>query len=145
MNNKRRQTNLIGLFLGLISLAIGIILVIWFLLDLELIISFLTLMFGLVAVFWTIKAKNAFSKGSSIKVYATNLFVALICLLVYSIWRIITIFMPDPRLAYFEYFFIAVTYLVFVTASYRMLRLGKEFGFGEEAKRIKKVMGKKKR
>ncbi len=133
-------TKKLGAGFLVLALILGIFLIVRLVMNIELVVGFLTITFGLVAIIWTLKAKNSLSKGSTIRAYATNFLVALTCLLTYSIWRVILVlFFIDSRALIIEYFFITITYLVFVSAAYRILYLSEEFGFSEQVKEIKRL------
>ena len=42
------------------------------------------------------------------------------------------------------YLFITLAFLIFVITAYQILTMGQEFGFEKQAKKIKKIMEKKK-
>lgn len=46
-------------------------------------------------------------------------------------------------MVYPGYIFLIFSYMAFVITAYKILYLGKEFGFQEQAKRIKKAVRKK--
>lgn len=126
---------------------LGIVVLVRLVLNAELVIGFLTLVFGLVAIIWTVRAMNALSPGSSLKNYTTHFLLCLIFLLLSTLWNTIEkLFLLKenfgPIMVYPGYIFLIFSYLVFVSAAYKILYLGKEFGFQEQAKRIKKAVKK---
>ncbi|MEK6812585.1 MAG: hypothetical protein AABX86_00530 [Nanoarchaeota archaeon] len=111
--------------------------------DIPLFVGLASLSFGITALFFTIKARNILSKGSSLRDYTTSFALCLIFILFFSIWdTLIDLFQWDKGWIYPKYFFITLAYFVFVYTSYRIFNLGKEFGFSSQAERIKKAMKK---
>ena len=111
--------------------------------DISLFIGLASLSFGITALFFTLKARNILSKGSSLRDYTTSFALCLLFILFFSIWdTLIDLFQWREVWIYPKYFFITLAYFVFVYTSYRIFNLGKEFGFTEQAKRIKRAMRK---
>ncbi len=144
MNKLRLIVSLAAIVIGLIAI-IGVGIAIN---NIELSIAFISLTFGLTAIRWTYQAMVSFSKGSSLKAYATYFFFLLISILVFSIWdMLIRIFNLElyfgPIVLYPSYALITVSYIIIIIAAYKMLSLGREFGFEEQASEIKKIIKKK--
>src|SRR3989344_5406529 len=109
--------------------------------DIPLFIGLASLAFGITALFFTFKARGILSKGSSLRDYTTSFALCLMFILFFSIWdMLIDLFQWEKSLLYPKYFFITLAYFVFVYTSYRIFNLGKEFGFTEQADRIRKAM-----
>lgn len=116
--------------------------------NVSLFIGLASLSFGILAIFWTLKANAILSKGSSLRDYTSSFFLCLLFILFFSIWdTLIDLFEWTGTLLYPKYFFITLSYFVFVYTSYKIFRLGKEFGFSAQSKRIQAAMNpsKKKR
>ncbi len=111
--------------------------------DIPLFIGLASLSFGITALFFTFKARSILSHGSSLRDYTTSFALCLMFILFFSIWdMLIDLFQWEKGLIYPKYFFITIAYFVFVYTSYRIFNLGKEFGFSEQASKIKKAMKK---
>ncbi|HLD12638.1 MAG TPA: hypothetical protein VJB87_03525 [Candidatus Nanoarchaeia archaeon] len=111
--------------------------------DLALFIGLCSLSFGITALFFTLKARSVLSKGSSLREYTTSFAFCLVFILIFSIWdNLIDLFQWQDVLIYPKYFFITLAYFVFVYTSYRIFNIGKEFGFVNQAKKIKDAMKK---
>ena len=114
----------------------GLFALIQFVPDLQLATGFLTLTFGVVAIMWTYRARISLSPGTSLREYTTYFLFSLIAIVLYSIWDLLVfvfnwekmITYPNYYL-YPKYFFITIAYLIFVFASYKILYVGKMFGF----------------
>lgn len=131
---------------ALIAIILGLVAIFKLVLNMEIAIGFMTITFGILAVIWTAMAKKSLSKGSSLEKYTTKFLFCLIFILAFSVWQILqNLFYWEGFIVYPKYFFIAVAYLIFMIAAYQILHIGKEFGFREQAKKIEKVMKKKKR
>lgn len=111
----------------------------------DLIIAFISLSFGVMAVIWTLMAHGSLSPGSSLRGYTSYFLMCVILLVVYSIWNsAVNLFGLTGIWAYGEYVFITATYIVFVVAAFKIYHLGMEFGFQKAADRINKEMKKDK-
>lgn len=134
---------LVAIFLGLLTIivAIGNPLVV---------MGILSITFGILAIIWTIKANLHLSAGSSLKIYTHYFLLALVSIILFSIWDTLNRLLLWEQnigefMAYPEYFFITIAYLIFALAGFQILKVGKTFGFNQQAKEIKKVIDKKKR
>lgn len=140
---------IVKIFTTLIAIIIGIILVVMFVLDLALIVNFISLTFGITALIWVVKARRSLSKGSSLKALTTNFLFTIIFVLCFSVWGIIIkAFSIEETYGIFAtlpyYLFITFAYITFIGASYKIRIIGKEFGFSSQVKEIKKIIKKKK-
>ena len=130
----------------LIVIIIGIFTIFKIVKDLEVAIGLFSLSFGILAIIWTSMAVNSLSKGSSLRTYAISFLFCLIAILLFSIWNLfIKLFEWEKSLIYPSYFFITISYIIFVFTAYKMHKLGKEFGFEAQALGIKKILRKKKK
>ena len=140
----------LGVLFSLVAIAIGLGTIIVLVGNAELVIGLIALTFGITAIIWTIRARNALSHGSLLQQYATVFAVCLAFVIFFSLWRTADrLFFLRERLGEFivypEYFFITLAYLSFVFAAYYIRLMGKEFGFLADAKEIMGKLGKKKR
>lgn len=138
-----------GTILGLIGIAGGLIAIFRIVVDTEVAIGFVTISFGILAIIWTLMAITSLSKGSSLRKHITNFLFCLIFVLLFSIWHTISKLLRwretiNEFMLYPGYLFITLAFLIFVITAYQILTIGKEFGFGGQAKEIKKIMEKKK-
>jgi len=107
--------------------------------------GFFALSFGLLAILWTVNAYRDLSPNSSLRNYTAMFLVSLVFILLHSIWStLIILFNFKGFLNYINYLFISAAYVAFVFAAYNILKIGKEFGFREQAKEIKKALKPKK-
>ncbi|MFO8016003.1 MAG: hypothetical protein R6U32_02780 [Candidatus Woesearchaeota archaeon] len=110
----------------------------------ELIITFLSLTFGVMAIIWTLMAHSSLSPGSSLRSYTSYFLACLVFILIYSLWdsaaKMLSI---KGSWQYLSYLFLTLAYIVFVTAAYKIYYLGREFGFQKEADKIKSKVSKK--
>lgn len=111
---------------------------------LDIAIGMIALTFGVLAIIWSFMALNSLSPGSSLRDFTKLFLGCVIFVLLYSIWQTIgDLFNWTGNIVIVQYFFIAVAFLMFVFAAYKILNMGKEFGFSEKASEIKKIIGKK--
>lgn len=140
----------LGTLIGLLAVAGGLIAIFRIVVDTEVAIGFVTISFGLLAIMWTSMAATSLSKGSSLRKHTTNFLFCLIFILLFSIWHTLSkLFMwretVNEYMLYPGYLFLTLAFLIFVVTSYQILTMGKEFGFGKQAKGIKEVIeGRKK-
>ena len=139
---------------ALLAVLFGVFALVMFVPSVELVIGFLSLTFGVLGIIWALRAKLSLSKGTMLGDYASYFFFALIFIVLYSFWDTLILLAGwEGILLYPKYFLITIAYLIFVFAAYKMLHLGKQFGFKsqvqkmdlkETKKTVKKKVKKKK-
>jgi len=135
----RLKKGFVKVLIALLAVLSGVFALITFVPNIELAIGFLSLTFGILAIIWTDRARTSLSKGTSLRSYTSYFLFSLIFILLFSIWdTLIPLFEWSGYLIYPKYFFITASYLIFVFASYKILSLGKQFGFHEQAKKMTK-------
>ena len=114
----------------------------------ELIVGLISLTFGITAIIAVYRARSVLSPQSSLRIYTTYFLFSLVFVLLFSIWHSLNKLLLweeiNPLLIYPEYIFISIAYIIFAISAYKILYLGKEFGFQSEAKEIAKVIKEKK-
>lgn len=135
---------------SMIAIIVGIVAVIKLVGNAELILSTLSLTFGIMALIWVIKARGRLSKGSSLRGLATNFMFTLIFILCFSFWGIGVnmLLLKDVYgdiIAFPQYMLLSFAYIAFVGAAYKMMKMGEEFGFNIESKKIERLIKKKKK
>ena len=144
------KKRVIGSIVALIGVIFGLIAIFQIIRQTELVIGFITLSFGILAIMWTAVAANSLSKGSSLRKYTFNYLTCIILLVLYTFWNTIGLLFGWKEqsysiLIYPSYVFVTLAFLVFVSTSYQILSIGKEFGFKSEAKNIETVMKQNKK
>jgi len=139
----------IGYLAALVAIAIGLIAIFKVVVNLEIAIGFVTISFGVLAIIWTSIALKSLSPGSSLKKHTISFLLSLIFILSFSVWHTMEKLFEWRTsvvevMLYPGYFFITAAFLIFVSAAYQILVMGKEFGFSVEASKINKVMKEKK-
>lgn len=125
------------LSLALIAVLCGVFAIIKVIPDVQLAINMLSLSFGIMAIIWTLRAFFSLSEGTTLRQYTFYFLISLILIISYSIWDTLTLlFGWGGRLAFPKYFFITAAYLMFVFASYNILRVGKLFGFQDQVNKM---------
>ena len=115
---------------ALLAVLFGVFALIKFVPIIELAIGFLTLTFGVLAIIWAYRAKTSLSPGTMLRDYTNFFLLSLICIVLVSVWEtLIFLFQWTGYLVYPKYFLLTISYLIFVFASYKILHLGKQFGF----------------
>lgn len=104
------------------------------------IIGITTVVFGIASLLLISRARGRLSEGS-LRRYMDNFAICLAFIVIFSVWQtarsIIGVSIDVEGLAtYPEYIFIVFAYLAFIIASFRVLKISKEFGFKEEGKKI---------
>ena len=99
-----------------------------------------TVIFGIASLLLISRAKNRLTDGS-IKKYMGNFEVCLAFIVVFSLWQTIRSILHvnvdiGGFLTYPEYIFLVFAYIGFILSSYRVLKIGKEFGFKDDGKKI---------
>jgi len=120
-----------------LAVLFGVFAIIQFVSDIELTIDFLSLSFGIVAILWTYRAKYSLSAGTSLREYTSYFLWSLILIFVYSVWGTLEhILSWTGYWIYPKYFMISIAYLIFVFAAYKILYLGKQFGFQPQVEKM---------
>ncbi|MDI6737432.1 MAG: hypothetical protein QME12_02840 [Nanoarchaeota archaeon] len=135
---------------SLIAIIVGIVAVIQLVGNAELILSTLSLTFGIMALIWIIKARGRLSKGSSLRSLATNFMSTLIFILCFSFWGIAVNMLSlkdiyGDIISFPQYMLLSLAYIAFVGAAYKMMKMGEEFGFNVESKKIERLIKNKKK
>lgn len=113
--------------------------------DFEISVGFLTISFGILAIIWTYIAVENLSPGSSLRTYTLCFLFSLIFIILFSVMHTLEmIYHWESSIVILKYVFITISYLIFVYASYRIWKIGKEFGFKDEAFKIRKRIEVKK-
>ncbi len=113
------------------------------------IISVTTVIFGIASLLLISKARSRLSEGS-IRKYMDNFAICLAFIVIFSIWQTARgVFKVNIDVegitTYPEYIFIVFAYVAFIFASYRILKVSKEFGFKEDGEKIKYLIRNKKK
>lgn len=109
------------------------------------IVSLTTVIFGIASLILISKARNKLSDGS-IRRYMDNFAVCLAFILIFSVWQTVRsiygsgIEENSHFLSYPEYAFIALAYIAFVIASFRVTKISEEFGFKEDGQKIAQII-----
>jgi hypothetical protein len=131
---------------ALLAVLFGIFGLVRFVPVVELSIGFLSLTFGILAIIWALRARASLSVGTALRGYVSYFLLALIFIVCYSIWdTLIFLFQWEGILKYPKHFLIIVSYLIFVFASYKILYLGKQFGFKPQVAKMDLKKTKKKK
>lgn len=141
---------ILGTLLGLIAVVAGLLAIFKIIPDTEIAVGFVTMSFGILAIIWTSMAITSLSKGSSLRRHTTNFLFCLIFILMFSIWHTISKLFGwrktiNDLMLYPGYLFIILAFMIFVVTAYQILVMGKEFGFRNQAAKIKNMMDKKKK
>jgi len=139
-----------GTLLGLIAIAAGLVAIFRLVVDTEIAVGFVTISFGILAIIWTSMAISSLSSGSSLRRHTINFLLCLVFVLLFSIWHTLSKLFKwretvNEYMLYPGYLFLTMAFLIFVVTAYQILTMGKEFGFGQQAREIKKVIEKKKK
>lgn len=125
------------LLTALLAVFFGVFAVIKLVPTIELAIGFLSLTFGIVAIIWTYRAKSSLSEGTSLRDYTNYFLFCLVFIVLFSVWdTLIFLFGWEGILKYPKYFLITLSYLIFVFTAYKILYLGKQFGFQPQIKKM---------
>jgi hypothetical protein len=140
----------LGTLLGLVAIAGGLTAIFRLVVDTEVAIGFVTISFGILAMIWTSMAISSLSKGSSLRRHTINFLFCLIFILLFTIWHTLSKLFRwretvNEFMLYPGYLFITAAFLIFVVASYQILTMGQEFGFGQQARKIHEVIKEKKK
>ncbi len=148
-----KSSELMKVVVSLIAVLIGLSAIFKLMPTNDIAIVFISFTFGILAIIWTARAIKNLSAGSSLRVYTINFLLCIIFIVLASVISFINqILKVDgvgssqwKGLIFVQYFFITVSYIVFVYASYQISKISQEFGFKVEAKKIAKVVEEKKK
>ncbi len=134
---------------GISSIILGLITIVWLVKQADLVAGLLSLTFGVMAIIWAYRARKSLSPGSSLREYSVYFIICLVFVVSFSIALTAERFFVRTAvgtfLVYLEYTLLTLAYLTFVVASYKIWSIGQEFGFETASAEIKKAMKKKKR
>lgn len=137
---------IIAMTLWAIGILLSLLAIIKIVQDIEIAIGLITISFGILALIWTTIARRNLSPGSTLRSYTNRFLTSLLFILVFSIWHTLSrLFFWEKEFLYPEYAFITMAYIFFVVAAYQILNIGKEFGFREQAKKINRIIERKKK
>jgi hypothetical protein len=116
-----------------LSILFGLFALIRFIPDANLAIGFVSLTFGVLAIIWAARARSSLSAGTTLREYTTYFLISLICIVLYSLWDTILV-LSNLSGVYLipKYILVTIAYLVFVFTSYKILKMGKIFGFSDQ-------------
>ena len=108
------------------------------------VVGITTVIFGVASLLLISRARNRLSDGS-IRRYMDNFAICLTFIVIFSVWQtarsIFGISIDIEGLAtYLEYIFIVLAYVAFIVASFRVLKIGEEFGFKEDGRKIEQLI-----
>ncbi len=111
------------------------------------VVSVTTVIFGIASLLLISRARKRLSEGS-IRRYLDNFAICLAFIVIFSVWQttrsIFGISIDVKGLStYPEYIFILFAYIAFIVASYRVLKIGEEFGFKEDGRKIGQIINQK--
>ena len=96
---------------------------------------------ALLALVWIHIARRSLSKGSSLRKFASYLFYCMAFLFLFPLWEL----MPVAGLSdLVSQALLGLAYIFLVIASYRLMKIGTEFGFSNQAKSIRELIRKRK-
>jgi hypothetical protein len=107
----------------------------------------LVLSTAIFALVWIHIARKNLSKGSSLADFASYLFACMSFFLIsYLVQLTADIFELSEVLwlNYISYFSLVIAFLLLTLTSYKLMRIGREFGFAVEIKKIKSLVKKNK-
>jgi len=141
MLNKGKTKEVIKNILGAAAILIGVYAASTLIPSADMLIAALSLTFGIMALIWVWRAKNAFSMGSQLRDFTGSFLSCLVAVLIFSLYdNAIAIFSLDSSWAYGKYVLITIAYINFAVTAYKMRKLGDVFGFSEQSLKIKKAM-----
>ena len=141
MLNRGKTKEVIKNIIGSAAILIGIYATSTLIPSADILIAALSLTFGVMALIWVWRAKNAFSIGSQLRDFTGSFLSCLVAVLIFSLYdNTIAIFNLDSKWAYGKYVLITIAYINFVVTAYKMRKLGNVFGFSEQGLKIKNAM-----
>ena len=140
----------VGTIIGLTAIAAGLAAIFRLVVDTEVAVGFVTISFGILAIIWTSMAMGSLSRGSSLRRHTVNFLFCLVFVLLFSIWHTLSKLLKwretvNEFMLYPGYLFLILAFLIFVITAYQILTMGQEFGFGQQATKIKDIIKEKKR
>ena len=141
-----------GILTAFLAVLFGVFALIIFVPNVELVIGLLSLTFGIVAIIWTYRAKRSLSPGTTLRDYTNYFLLSLLYIVLYAAWDIFIVLTGVEGIwIYPKYYLITMAYLVFAFAGYKILYMGKQFGFKAQVsnmnlnKQVKNKIKKKKK
>ena len=126
---------IIAIFLALVA--------IFSIVPIEIALNAFVISTAIFSLIWVNITRKNLSKGSSLAGFALYLFSSIVFFLLSSIFQLIIKIFLFPILIWFSYISLAVAYLLLVVSAYKLMQIGKEFGFAPETEKIKKLLKNK--
>lgn len=135
---------------GIVAVIVGVVAIVKLIIDAELVVSALSLTFGVTALIWIFKARKSLSKGSSLKELTLHFLFTVVFVLCFSFWGIVVKMLQLKEVygdvvAFPQYLFISLAYITFIGAAYKIRKIGKEFGFSAQAEDIERIIKSKRK
>ncbi len=125
--------------LWILAIILGIV-AIFSIVPIEIALNAFVISTAIFALIWVHIAKKNLSKGSNLAVFAFYLFLSIMFFLLSSISQLIIQIFPSFILTWFSYIFLTIAYLLLVVSAYKLMKIGKEFGFAPETEKMKKYL-----
>ena len=111
------------------------------------VVGITTVIFGIASLLLISRARNRLSDGS-IRRYMDYFAICLAFIVIFSVWQtarsVIGVNIDVGGIAtYPEYIFIVFAYIAFTLASFRILKISREFGFKDDGKKIEQIVRQK--
>jgi hypothetical protein len=128
-------------FVWIIAISLGII-TIFAIVPFEIAVNAIIISLAILALVWIHIARTSLSAGSSLRRFSTYIFICLIFMFFFSVWNLLeNIIFPE---SYIGDVWLALAFLFLIVSSYKLMKIGVEFGFSAQARGIKKLLKKKK-
>ena len=137
MKNKT-AINILKFLLVALAIIIALQIISRILGNIELILGAILISLGILSMIWTILARSNLSPQSQLRLFTNNFLACSIAILVFTILLTIDNFIAIRGIVYIQYFFIFVIYFFFILISYYIYTMGKQFGFQQQSKEMKK-------
>lgn len=116
---------------GTIAILIGIIAVVNLIGDAELVVSAISLTFGIAALIWIVKARESLPRKSSLKGLTVHFLYTTVFVLCFSFWSmgVKMLALKDVYgdiIVFPQYLFISFAYITFIGAAYKIRKIGQE-------------------
>lgn len=109
----------------------------------EIALNALVISIAIFALIWVNIARKNLSRGSSLSKFSSFLFFSITFFLLSSIFQLTIKIVSVSILIWLSYIFLATAYLLLVISAYRLMLIGKEFGFVPETAKIRKLLENK--
>src|SRR3989338_4302467 len=125
---------ILGIFLGIFA--------IFEIAPFDIAVNAVILSLAILSLVWIHIARTSLSRGSSLRRFASYVFYCMIFMFLFSAASLFSLIFTLPR--FLGQVLLAIAYMLLIVSSYKLMRIGTEFGFSVQSRDIQRIIKLKK-